>query len=64
MKRLIEKDLMFGTLIGPPPTLTLPTRGRGGVGSVRLGAALVVLSLPSPSWGGLGWGASVKQTVP
>ena len=61
MKRLIKNGVRFGNLVvvslTTPLPQPLPTWGRGGVGSVGVGAALAVLSPPSPLWGGLGWGA-------
>ena len=67
MKRPIFFGLMFGSMIEVfsqcPPTLTLPTGGRGRAGSVGSGLASAVLPLPSPRWGGLGWGALEKQTA-
>ena len=61
MTRLIENRVMICNLIEVPLTTPLPrplpTRGRGGAGSVGPGSALALLSPPSPLWGGLGWGA-------
>ena len=62
MKRLIQHGLMFWNPIEvslpkaphPPP---LPTRGRGSSAAVGVGAGGGRLMSPSPSWGGLGWGA-------
>ena len=46
------------TLLFAPPTLTLPTEGRGGVGSVGAGTAFGVQSPPSPVRGGIGRGVA------
>jgi hypothetical protein len=66
MKPLIQHGLMSRNQIEvaslaphPPP---LPTRGRGGAFSVGVCAGDGRFGAPSPSWGGLGWGASGKTT--
>jgi hypothetical protein len=66
MKPLIQHSLISRNQIEvsspaprPPP---LPTRGRGGAYSVGVGTGGRRLGAPSPLWGGLGWGASGKNT--
>ena len=64
MKRLIQRDLMFGNLIEVSPLAPhprpLPTRGRGGASTVGLGTGGGRRVPPSPLWGGMGWGALGK----
>ncbi len=65
MKPLIQHGLMSRNQIGvsspAPRTHPLPTRGRGGACSVDLGTGGGRRVPPSPSWGGMGWGASGKR---
>ena len=43
-----------------PPTLTLPTGGRGGAALPTQALTRQNRRVPSPRWGGLGWGALEK----
>jgi len=66
MTPLIQRGVMSWNQIEvsspAPPPLPLPTRGRGGAPSVDVGTGGGRLGAPFPAWGGLGWGASGKNT--
>ena len=65
MKRLIAARATFSkTIVLPPPTLTLPTEGRGGAALPTQAPTQQNRRVPSPRLGGLGWGALEKQTAP
>jgi hypothetical protein len=66
MKPLIQHGRMSRNWIevsSPAPhPHPLPTRGRGGASSVGVGVGGGRRVPPSPLWGGMGWGASGKNT--